>query len=147
LQLSRWSSVDVLWRWPVSGASRSLRFPTLSESRSPCLQRWMKLDDVDAGRVEGTTSDERAELVRLPRELRVAKMAIEILKKASAYIADPCSPRFPHRTGPDPEPQDRASLDRAPSRLQQCIPRSTAQQRPWRCSCPAWPMTSLPRCC
>jgi hypothetical protein len=39
-----------------------------------------------------------AELVRLPRELRVAKMAIEILKKASAYIADPCSPRFP--TGP-----------------------------------------------
>ena len=98
MQLSRWSSVDVLWRWPVSGASRSLRFPTLSESRSACLQRWMKLDDVDAGRVEGTTSDERAELVRLPRELRVAKMAIEILKKASAYIADPCSPRFP--TGP-----------------------------------------------
>jgi len=47
----------------------------------------MKLDDVDAGRVEGTTSDERAELVRLRRELRVAKMEIEILKRASAYFA------------------------------------------------------------
>ena len=52
-----------------------------------CLRRWMKLDDVDAGGVEGTTSDERAELVRLRRELRVAKMEIEILKRASAYFA------------------------------------------------------------
>jgi transposase len=52
-----------------------------------CLRRWMKLDDVDAGRVEGTTSDERAELVRLRRELRVAKMEIDILKRASAYFA------------------------------------------------------------
>jgi transposase-like protein len=47
----------------------------------------MKLDDVDSGRVEGTTSDERAELVRLRRELRVAKMEIEILRRASAYSA------------------------------------------------------------
>ena len=56
----------------------------ISES---CLRRWMKVDDVDTGRVEGTTSDERAELVRLRRELRVAKMEIEILKRASAYFA------------------------------------------------------------
>jgi transposase-like protein len=48
-----------------------------------CTRRRTKLDDVDAGRVEGTTSDDRAELVRLRRELRVAKMEIEILKRAS----------------------------------------------------------------
>ena len=57
-----------------------------------CLRRWMKLDDVDAGRIEGTTSDERAELVHLRRELRVAKMEIEILKRASAYFAKEAFP-------------------------------------------------------
>lgn len=51
------------------------------------LRRWMKLDDVDTGRVEGVTSDERAELVRLRRENRVQAMEIEILKRASAYFA------------------------------------------------------------
>jgi transposase len=52
-----------------------------------CLRRWMKQDDIDTGRVEGLTSDERAELVRLRRELRVKEMEIEILKRASAYFA------------------------------------------------------------
>ena len=35
----------------------------------------------------GTSSEERAELVRLRRELRVKEMEIEILKRASAYSA------------------------------------------------------------
>jgi transposase-like protein len=52
-----------------------------------CLRRWMKQDDVDTGRAEGVSTDERAELVRLRRELRVAQMEIEILKRASAYFA------------------------------------------------------------
>lgn len=47
----------------------------------------MKQDDVDAGRTEGISSDERAELVRLRRENRVQAMEIEILKRASAYFA------------------------------------------------------------
>jgi transposase len=52
-----------------------------------CLRRWLKQDDIDAGRTEGVSTDERAELVRLRRELRVAQMEIEILKRASAYFA------------------------------------------------------------
>ena len=56
----------------------------ISES---CLRRWMDVADVDEGRKEGLTSDERAELVRLRRELRVKEMEIEILKRASAYFA------------------------------------------------------------
>lgn len=56
----------------------------ISES---CLRRWMALDDVDAGRKEGLTGAEREELVRLRRELRVARMEVEILKRASAYFA------------------------------------------------------------
>ena len=52
-----------------------------------CLRRWVKLDDVETGRVEGLGSDERAELVRLRRENRVQAMEIDILKRASAYFA------------------------------------------------------------
>lgn len=56
----------------------------ISES---CLRRWMAVDDIDAGRVEGTTSAEKRELVELRRRNRVLEMEIEILKRASAYFA------------------------------------------------------------
>ena len=52
-----------------------------------CLRRWMSQDDVDAGRKEGLSSDERKELVELRRQNRVQAMEIEILKRASAYFA------------------------------------------------------------
>ena len=51
------------------------------------LRRWMKQADVDEGKKEGLTSDEKAELVRLRREKRVLEMEVEILKRASAYFA------------------------------------------------------------
>ena len=66
---------------PVAAIAKDLG---ISES---CLRRWMDQDAVDAGRKEGLTSDERAELVRLRRENRVQAMEIEILKRASAYFA------------------------------------------------------------
>jgi transposase-like protein len=47
----------------------------------------MKQDDIDAGRVEGLTSQERKELVELRRKNRVLEMENEILKRASAYFA------------------------------------------------------------
>jgi transposase len=51
------------------------------------LRRWMAQPDVDEGRKEDLTSDERAELVKLRREKRVLEMEVEILKRASAYFA------------------------------------------------------------
>jgi transposase-like protein len=51
------------------------------------LRRWMKQADVDEGKQEGLTSDERAELIRLRREKRTLEMEVEILKRASAYFA------------------------------------------------------------
>ncbi len=52
-----------------------------------CLRNWMRQADIDEGRRDGTSSDDRAELVELRRELRVAKMEIEILKRAAAFFA------------------------------------------------------------
>jgi transposase len=52
----------------------------ISES---CLRNWMVQADRDEGRgADGLTSAEREELVRLRRELRVAKLEVEILKRA-----------------------------------------------------------------
>jgi transposase-like protein len=51
------------------------------------LRRWMAQADIDEGKKEGLSSDERAELVRLRRENRTQAMEIEILKRASAYFA------------------------------------------------------------
>jgi transposase len=47
----------------------------------------MAQDDVDAGRREGISSDERRELVELRRRNRVLEMEVEILKRASAFFA------------------------------------------------------------
>ncbi len=52
-----------------------------------CLRRWLRQADIDEGQREGLSTDERAELVRLRRELRVKEMEIEIFKRASAYFA------------------------------------------------------------
>jgi len=57
-----------------------------------CLRNWMKQADIDDGRRNGLSSDERGELVQLRRELRTAKMEIEILKRAAAYFAKESSP-------------------------------------------------------
>jgi transposase-like protein len=56
----------------------------ISES---CLRRWLAVDDVDSGRKEGISSDERRELVELRRRNRVLETEVEILKRASAYFA------------------------------------------------------------
>ena len=66
---------------PIAQIARDLG---ISES---CLRRWMSQADVDAGRKEGLSSDERKELVKLRRENRTLAMENEILKRAAAYFA------------------------------------------------------------
>jgi transposase len=53
-----------------------------------CLRNWMRRADLDEGRRnDGLNTADRDELVKLRRELRVAKLEVEILKRAAAYFA------------------------------------------------------------
>ena len=54
-----------------------------------CLHNWVKQAAVDEKRdpAGALTTDERAELLRLRRELRTAEEERDFLKKAAAYFA------------------------------------------------------------
>ena len=51
------------------------------------LRNWARQIDVDQGKAAGLSTDEREELRRLRRELRVVTEEREILKKAAAFFA------------------------------------------------------------
>ena len=51
------------------------------------VREWVKQADVDAGRREGLTTTEREELSKLRRENRQLREDVEILKRATAFVA------------------------------------------------------------
>ena len=51
------------------------------------IRRWLRQADVDAGRREGVTTDEKAELARLRRGYALLKEEREVLRKATMFLA------------------------------------------------------------
>ena len=51
------------------------------------LRLWVKQAEIDAGRRDGLTTDERAELARLRREVAVLREEREVLKQAARLFA------------------------------------------------------------
>ncbi len=75
-------------------AARRFRSSRASSGSHPqSLRNWSRQIDVDDGRANGLTSDERDELRRLRRELRIVTEEREILKKVSlaAVAAATCA--------------------------------------------------------
>jgi transposase len=59
------------------------------------LRSWLQQADIDRGTRPGTTTDDRARITELEREVRELRRANEILKAASAYFARELDPRLP----------------------------------------------------
>ena len=70
----------------VSGRSFQVVAKELGVSATG-LQRWVQQAQIDSGERPGQSTDERAELVRLRREVRKLELENEILKRAAAYFA------------------------------------------------------------
>ena len=61
------------------------------------LRKWVRRAEIDTGRREGVSSDERNRIKELDRENRELRRANEILRKASAYFAQAELDRRPKR--------------------------------------------------
>lgn len=56
----------------------------ISES---CVQRWVKIAEVDGGRRSGVSSSEAVENRELRKRVKLLEQEVEILRRAAAYLS------------------------------------------------------------
>ena len=78
------AEVVALVRQPGNTAASVARDLQLTET---AVRKWVAQADIDGGRREGLTTDEREELAQLRRENRRLQQDVEILKRATAFFA------------------------------------------------------------
>jgi transposase len=62
----------------------------ISES---CLQRWLKMADIEDGVKPGATQAEAAELREAKKRIRLLEQEVEILRRAAAYLSQASLPK------------------------------------------------------
>ena len=58
-----------------------------------CLQRWLRLADIEDGNRPGVTQSENAELRELKKRNRLLEQENEILRRAAAYLSQASLPK------------------------------------------------------
>jgi transposase len=57
------------------------------------VRRWKRQAEIDDGIVDGLTTAEQSEIVRLRRDTRRLEQEVEILRRATAYFAKDAAPK------------------------------------------------------
>lgn len=74
-------------RDPASRAGAISRIGKQLGIHTEALRNWVRQAEVDTGVREGVSSDDKAKIVALEREVRELRRANTILRQASAYFA------------------------------------------------------------
>jgi transposase-like protein len=87
---TRERAVRLVWESEREYGSEWAAICSISEKvgcTAETLRKWVRQAERDTGKRAGPTTDERARIKELEREVRELKRANEILRKASAYFA------------------------------------------------------------
>ncbi len=77
---------DAVKLWRESGDAKDAVAERLG-IHGTTLGNWIKQAEVDEGKREGLTSDEREELIRLRKQNKTLQMERDLMKKAAAFFA------------------------------------------------------------